>query len=131
MNIDLCGSSYDTKLYVYDAAMNVIACNDDFYFGPPCGTYVSKLESGAPQRRHDLLLHRRWLRERGRRIYLEFWGWGCDCPVVCPDEGQPEGEPPLADNYIDNHNGGCNTAPGYPFRSHHRQTPTAMRSCAA
>jgi hypothetical protein len=42
--IDLCFSSYDTKLYVYDDAMTLIACNDDYDFGPPCGYYGSKLE---------------------------------------------------------------------------------------
>ena len=45
VNIDLCGSSFDTKLYVYNAALALIACNDDFYFGAPCGVYVSKLEN--------------------------------------------------------------------------------------
>ena len=45
VDIDLCGSGYDTKLYVYDAGLNLIACNDDFYFGAPCGAYVSKLEN--------------------------------------------------------------------------------------
>jgi len=39
VNIDLLGSTYDTKLYVYDADLNLVACNDDFY-----SDYVSKLE---------------------------------------------------------------------------------------
>lgn len=47
INVDLCYSSYDTKVYVYmDAATPgaPLACNDDFYFGAPCYTYSSKLE---------------------------------------------------------------------------------------
>lgn len=31
LDIDLAGSSYDTKVYVYDVALTVIGCNDDFY----------------------------------------------------------------------------------------------------
>ena len=39
LDITLCaGSLYDTKLYVLDAGLNVIACNDDF-----CPGYVSEL----------------------------------------------------------------------------------------
>jgi hypothetical protein len=45
VDIDLCYSSYDTKLYVYDENLNLIGCNDDFYFGAPCFTYSSKLEN--------------------------------------------------------------------------------------
>ena len=49
VNIDLCGSSYDTKLYVYEnehTPTSPIACNDDFYgFSNPCGSWVSALFS--------------------------------------------------------------------------------------
>ncbi len=44
VSIDLCGSSYDTKVYVYDSSLQVVACNDDFYYGPPCGEYTSHIE---------------------------------------------------------------------------------------
>ena len=46
INIDLCLSSYDTKLYVYlnDALSDPIACNDDFYFALPCYTFSSAIE---------------------------------------------------------------------------------------
>ncbi len=44
IDVDLCGSDYDTKIIIYDAAMHFVACNDDFYFDEPCGVYVSKLE---------------------------------------------------------------------------------------
>jgi hypothetical protein len=41
LDITLCGASdYDTKLYVYDAAGMLVACNDDF-----CPGYVSELMS--------------------------------------------------------------------------------------
>jgi hypothetical protein len=46
INIDLCYSSYDTKVYVYDNAWTPgapLACNDDYYFSLPCYTYSSFL----------------------------------------------------------------------------------------
>ncbi len=39
LEIDLWGSNYDTKVYVYGAGMELVACNDDFY-----PNYVSKIE---------------------------------------------------------------------------------------
>jgi len=41
---DLCYSSYDTKIFVYDNAWTPgapLACNDDYYFAAPCYTYSS------------------------------------------------------------------------------------------
>ncbi len=111
--IDLCGSGYDTKLYVYDAGLNLIACNDDFYYGGPCGVYVSKLENVAMT--------------AGMTYYIVIDGYGnasgsyelsvtqyvTNCYYPHPDN---EGEPPLVDDYVDHHNGGCNTPPEYPFQ---------------
>ncbi len=115
MNIDLCYSSFDTKVYVYDAGLNLIACNDDFYFGAPCFVYSSKLENVTL--------------DAGTTYYIIIDGYGAasgayvlavtgfePCVVPCPAIGYPEGEPPLVPDYIDNWNGGCNT-PGYPFQN--------------
>jgi len=108
--VDLCFSSYDTKVYVYENSQgNLIACNDDFYVGPPCYEYSSMLEFNAIA---------------GTTYYIVIDGYGGACgdyqidmeschspPVNCPDWGIPEGEPPLVDGYIDNWNGGCNSEP--------------------
>jgi hypothetical protein len=51
VDIDLCGSDYDTKLYVYDADLALIACNDDFYFGAPCGVCLQVGERPDERRR--------------------------------------------------------------------------------
>ncbi len=45
VDIDLCGSAYDTKLYVYDQYLDLVTCNDDFYFDATCSVYVSKLKN--------------------------------------------------------------------------------------
>jgi len=110
--LDLCGSDYDTKLYVLDAALNVLACNDDFYVGEPCGLYVSRIE--------NLFV------PAGQTIYIVVDGYGGDCgnyvfntcnpPPCCnlvcwSDDHQDENEPPLVDEYVDEWNGGCNSAP--------------------
>jgi hypothetical protein len=113
ITIDLCGSEYDTKTYVYDSALNVVACNDDFYMDELCGRYVSKLE--------NLLLV-------PDRYYIMVDGYSDDqygnyvlevtvyepCDIPCPAGAVAEGEPPLADEYVDLHNGGCSTNPGAP-----------------
>jgi hypothetical protein len=100
---------------VYDGDMALIACNDDFYTSLPCGVYVSRLEN-IPF-------------AAGTTYYIVVDGYGNDFgdyvlavdqlnghAFECPDYSIDEGEPPLADDYIDNYNGGCNT-PGYPFQN--------------
>jgi hypothetical protein len=114
VDIDLCGTSYDSKLYVYDAGLNLIACNDDFYFDATCGVYASKLEN-VPF-------------VNGTTYYIIVDGYGAasgayvmdiapfvPCVIPCPAGGYPEGEPPLVNEYVDNYNGGCNT-PSFPFQ---------------
>jgi len=110
VDIDLCFSQYDTKLYVYDEDLNLIACNDDYYSGNPCGNYVSFLE-------HVPLVG-------GETYYIVVDGYGGDCgayelgmwdswfgpPVHCPDEHIDEGEPPPQDGYVDNYNATCEQA---------------------
>jgi hypothetical protein len=111
-DVDLCGSGYDTKVYLYDGDLNLVACNDDFYFGDPCGMYVSKLE--------NVYL------EGGETYFLVIDGYGGDCgeyvvsagceipPCIgarCDDEMTPEGEPPFGEGYVDTHNGGCDVDP--------------------
>jgi hypothetical protein len=109
-NIDLCGSSYDTKLYVYDGGLNLIACNDDFWTGDPCGLWVSYLENVAMT--------------AGTTYYVVIDGYGADagnyilamdyfvpCDFACPPDAVPEGEGHIYDGFVDLYNGGCNSDP--------------------
>jgi hypothetical protein len=90
VDIDLCGSSYDTKLYVYDDGLNLVACNDDFYFDDECGVYVSRLANVGD--------------------YVLAVGEGAGpCDLQCPPEGFPEGEPPLQDDQDNAFNDGCSS----------------------
>jgi len=111
VDIDMLGSAYDTKIYVYDENLALVACNDDFY-----PDYTSKIESLALM--------------AGMDYYLVIDGYGGDagdyvlnivdyepCVISCPSGAQLEGEPPLVDGYVDLHNGGCNTDGVQPFGS--------------
>jgi hypothetical protein len=101
--VDMWGSLYDTKIYLYDADLNLIACNDDYY-----GDYTSLLV-GVPV-------------YTSSTYYLVIDGYGGDAgyytmnveifvgeQVDCPMGAQLEGEPPLAVDYEDTWNGGCNS----------------------
>jgi hypothetical protein len=115
-DLDLCYSSYDTKIFIYDQNMSYIACNDDFHFGPPCYVYSSKLV--------NILL------QGGVTYYIIITGYGnqhgayqlditehVPCVVACPVGAQLENEPPLEVGYLDAHNGGCNSPEfDYPFQ---------------
>jgi len=110
INVDLCGSAYDTKVYILDEDLNTVACNDDFYSGGPCGSYTSLLEE-VPI-------------ETGARYYIVVDGYGGDCgeyyisvedycidppclDAQCPVDGVPENEPALVEGYQDVFNSGC------------------------
>jgi hypothetical protein len=108
IDIDLCDSLYDTKVYVYEnAAGNLVACNDDacgsdgfrseltcvptvvgstYYivvdgYGGACGEYVLNVSECVP------------------------------CIVDCPPGSVLEGEVDCYEGYDDNTNGGCNSTP--------------------
>ncbi len=105
INVDLFGSAYDTKTYLYDENLALVACNDDFY-----SDYTSLLENVPVV--------------AGVQYFLVIDGYGGDfgdylvnitefepCVVDCPAGASMEGEPPLANDQVDNWNGGCNTDP--------------------
>jgi hypothetical protein len=117
VDIDLCGSSYDTKVFMYENAASPgvpFACNDDYYFDAPCGIYVSKIEgadlaggntyyividgySGADYGNYVLTVS-----ESANPAPCE---WGTD--IVCPPGATQENETCGA-----NSNGGCDMAAG-------------------
>jgi len=112
MDVSLCYSSYDTKVYVYENAQgNLVACNDDYYSSAPCYTYSSGV--------FGVVLN------AGSTYYIVVDGYnGASGPYqidviacvppeefVCPDGAMHENEPACQDNYNDNWNGGCNSTP--------------------
>lgn len=111
VDIDLCPSGYDTKVYVYqNAAGNLVACNDDA--GAGCGP------DGYRSRLLNVPL------SAGNTYYIVVDGYGGDCgdyvlavsshqpcAATCPPGSQIEGEPACGANYVDAFNGGCNSTP--------------------
>jgi len=106
INVDLCGSGYDTRLFVVDPQLECIAYNDDYYVDEECGQWVSYIEN-VPL-------------TGGEVYYIIVDGYGGDCgayeltvsmfapcELTCPPASVPEGEPPLADGQPNDFNGGC------------------------
>ncbi len=107
IDIDLGGSYYDTKVYVYEdnCVPPYYACNDDYY--PDYTSAIMGLDIYA-----------------GHTYYIVIDGYGGDCgdyiinvgehvpcDVVCPPNGIPEDEPICEDDWEDVWNGGCNSTP--------------------
>lgn len=117
VDIDLCGSSFDTKLYIYENAVTPgfpFDCNDDFYFDGPCGQYVSKIEGLFLAGGNTYYIVIDGYSEFDYGDYTltvsEFVAppactWGVD--IVCPFGSVIESEACGADA-----NGGCDMAPG-------------------
>jgi hypothetical protein len=117
VDIDLCGSSFDTKLYIYENAVTPgfpLDCNDDFYFDAPCGVYVSKIEGLFLTGGNTYFIIIDGYSEFDYGDYIlaisEFVPppacvWGVD--VLCPEGAGVESETCGADV-----NGGCDMAPG-------------------
>jgi len=104
LNIDLCGSGYDTAMEIQDGIGVPLLCNDDF-----CG-----LQSGFE---HVAAV-------TGHTYYVIVDGYSTSCgsyilniervqPCVlpCPADAWLEGEPECGPNYVDAYNGGCNSVP--------------------
>ena len=105
LTIDMLGSAYDTKIYLYDQDLVLVACNDDFH-----PDWTSKLENVPCV--------------GGVQYFLVVDGYGGDfgdylinitefvpCELDCPAGAELEGEPTIVDGYVDNYNGGCNSVP--------------------
>ena len=106
VDLDLCGSAFDTAVHVYDKSVaQPVACNDDF-----CG--LGSRLSGLPL-------------AGGHTYFVVVDGWfnGCGdfvfsmsrCQPPCQIDSLlgeiPEGEPHCADGYYDRYNTGCNDYP--------------------
>jgi hypothetical protein len=111
-DFDICGSTYDTKFYMYASDQaTVVFCNDDFCSNAAGDPYRSAVADVAVD---------------GSTYYLVIDGYGGaegdyelnivehtapPCEVECPPYGVDEGEGPCYDGYNDTYNGGCNSLP--------------------
>jgi hypothetical protein len=105
VNVSLCGSGYDTALYIMNGTTGgVVGCNDDF-----CGLQ-SELDNVSLA--------------AGITYYIVVDGWSSNCgdytlamsecpppcELVCAPGAFMENEPDCQDGYVDTYNGGCNSA---------------------
>jgi len=105
VNISLCGSSYDTELYVFqDTVGNIIACNDD-----NCGLQSQLLNLSLAAGHVYYIIVDGYYNNSG--AYQFSVQENVPCVVPCPPGSLLEGEPVCHDNYYDSYNGGCNSNP--------------------
>jgi len=102
LTVDLWGSTYDTKVWIWDDQLDLVACNDDYY----SESWLSKIVAaplaggevyfividGHPGSSGDYVLH--------MQAYEP-------CEIACPGGAALENEPSLYDGYVDELNGGC------------------------
>lgn len=113
--VDLCGSNFDTRVYIYDDARTLVACNDDLV-GPAhyCHPTDSRLDAvllaaGVP---YYIVVDGFGGHSGGYTLAVDAAG----IPVLaCPDGAQAEGEPPPVFGVDDTYNCGC-TCAGLPAR---------------
>jgi hypothetical protein len=104
--IDLCSSTYDTKVYVYEDSVGApIACNDDY-----C-SWQSYLGDVPLQAGHTYYIVIDGYGGSCGAYVLDFYTYCCPQSLECPPGAMPEGEPDCYDGYVDTYNGGCNVAP--------------------
>jgi hypothetical protein len=107
IDIDLFGSDYDTKVYVYQNGYTPgypYACNDDYY-----PNYVSKIIAMPVTAGNTYyIVIDGWYGDCGN--YVLTIGMGTDCSA-CLSCSIPEGEPDIPNNGLDITNGGCNSNP--------------------
>jgi len=101
VDLDLCFSDYDTKLYVYDENLNLVGCNENVLMTAGVEYFIVVDGYGSASGAYQLDI-------------VEFE----PCIIECPGgDAQLEGEPELGDGYADAHNGGCNSPEfGNPFQ---------------
>lgn len=110
--VDLCDSTFDTQVYMYNEDLDLIACNDDFYFSGYCGQFVSAMEDVVVSSGMTYFIVVDGNCECGEyQIKVEEIPQNGPCTISCPSGSQLEGEPPLQDNYDDLLNSGCNNLP--------------------
>ena len=110
VTIDLCGSWYDTYIWVYDQALALIGCNDDYYHGPPCGENVSRIAglALAANQTYYIVIDGY---DGSHGDYALAVAEAEPCVVTTPAGALVEGEPALHDGYEDQWNGGCAVVP--------------------
>jgi hypothetical protein len=108
VDVTLCGSTYDTKIYIFEeAAGNVVCCNDD-----ACGPmgYQSLMQNIFLYADVTYYFVVDGYNDACGDYFLEILPQS-PCDVTPPAGLIPESEPDCGPGYVDNYNGGCNSEP--------------------
>jgi hypothetical protein len=112
INIDLCLSSYDTKVYVTDGNGGpIVGCNDDACGSGLPGQWQSLAECVPVFAGHTYYIFVDGYSSTDFGNYQLSITECQPCTVPCPPGSLAEGEPVCYDDYYDSYNGGCNSVP--------------------
>jgi hypothetical protein len=109
LNLDLCESGYDTKIYVYDPDLNLMGCNDDACSdseGNPFRSYLQIMNLAPGDYYIVVDGYAGNFGEYTLTVTAEE-----PCELECPPDATLEDEPDCGEDYEDVTNGGCNSDP--------------------
>ena len=112
IDVGLCTSSFDTKVYIVDGAItNVVACSDDECGNSPPVGWKSLIHEASLLGGHTyyIIVDGYGASDAGEYI-LELAQAG-SCQVPCPPGALFENEPVCYDGYVDSYNAGCYSEP--------------------
>ena len=118
-------------LYVYDAGLNLIACNDDFYFGDLAACTSRQLENVTltPAPTYYIIVD--GYGAASGAYVLDVEALRCVCPAILPGR-RPAGRRTAAGRRLRRQlRTAAATRPGLPVPEPSRGDATATRSCAA
>jgi len=109
ISVDLCGSGYDTAVFIIDSEYNLIACNDDYHFDDGCGNYTSMIEEASLLAANEyFIIVDGYTNDAGDYLLnVQKIIQPPPCHLICA--GVDENEPPPGPGYSDAWNGGCNS----------------------
>jgi hypothetical protein len=112
IDVDLCLSSYDTKVYIGDGgATPIIACNDDACGTGLPGPWQSRIDFAQLYAGHTYYIFVDGYSATDFGDYVLSMTDVVPCEVPCPPGATSEGEPICHDDYRDQYNGGCGSDP--------------------
>ncbi len=110
IDVDMYGSGYDTKIYIYENAETPgapLACNDDYYSDYVSALWDIDITNGNT---YYIVVDGYGTANGAYSIAVEVHDAAGPCVVTCPEGSVEEGEGCGNDT-----NGGCNAAAPYPF----------------
>jgi hypothetical protein len=112
LDIILCDSAYDTKVYVTDGNGGpIVGCSDDECGTTPPVGWKSEIPCLNTLAGHTYYIFVDGYSSTDYGVYQLVINECFPCVVTCPPGAVLEGEPTCYDDYYDSYNGGCNSVP--------------------